>query len=423
MEQVQQLQNMIEQGNLDAVEQIVLQLTTSTEFDEVYDCATLMMEYGLVPQADQLYDALLQHMPDAGQLKIDRAEAMMALGREDEALLLLTDIHQDEEEYLQALLLLADYYQTIGMAEVALSKISEAEDLAPEEPVIHFAKAELLLDSGKYAEATRLYLKLKDRGIDEFGGTSIEARIAEAFSAGAAYEEAIPYYESMLTKGDVHPDTLFGAAYSHYQSGNPQPALRHLDQLIEMDPDYFSAYMLAGQANLLLNDNDKALESFKEGILRDQFDKELHLAAGKVALKLGQPSEAERLLGEALALDPEYVEALISLASLYEQQEQYEQLLELLQDASEELLEIPLLVAFKAYAEENLEQYGEAYDSYVQAYTGMKEDPEFLDRYAKFLLEEGKRVEAMKVVKELVSLVPDHPEWLSFLEDQQEEEA
>lgn len=88
MEQVQQLQNMIEQGNLDAVEQIVLQLTTSTEFDEVYDCATLMMEYGLVPQADQLYDALLQHMPDAGQLKIDRAEAMMALGREDEALLL-----------------------------------------------------------------------------------------------------------------------------------------------------------------------------------------------------------------------------------------------------------------------------------------------------------------------------------------------
>ncbi|MBD7906948.1 tetratricopeptide repeat protein [Sporosarcina gallistercoris] len=423
MEQVQQLEKMIMNGNLQAVEETVEQLTKSIEFDAIYDSATLLMEYGLVPQADQLYDALLTHMPDAGQLKIDRAEALMALGREDEALLLLTDILKEEEEYLQALLLLADYYQTIGMAEVALSKIDEAEELAPEEPVIRFAKAELLLESGKYSEAVRLYLQLRERGLDEVGGTSLESRIAEAYSAGGAYEEAVPYYESLLKDGKVLPDTLFGAAYSQYQSGNSQPALRHLNQLIEMDPDYFSAYMLAGQASLLLEENENALTFFTEGIRRDEFDKELHLAAGKVALKLGRPGEAERFLGDALALDPEYVEARISLASLYEQQEHYENLLELLQDTSEEQLEIPLLAAFKAYAEENLEHYTEAYDSYVQAYTGMKEDPEFLERYAKFLLEEGKRSEAVNIVKELMVLVPDLPEWASFLEDQEEEEA
>ncbi|VDH01682.1 cellulose synthase subunit BcsC [Lysinibacillus sphaericus] len=423
MEQVQQLENMIMNGDLQAIEKTVEQLSKNTEFDTVYDSATLLMEYGLVPQADQLYDALLAHMPDAGQLKIDRAEAMMALGREDEALLLLTDIQKEEEEYLQALLLLADYYQTVGMAEVALSKIDEAAELAPEEPVIRFAKAELLLESGKYSEAVRLYLQLRERGVDEVGGTSLESRIAEAYSAGGAYEEAVPYYESLLKHGNVHPDTLFGAAYSQYQSGNSQPALNHLDQLIEMDPDYFSAYMLAGQASLLLDESEKAFSFFKEGIRRDEFDKELHLAAGKIALKLGLPEEAERYLGDALALDPEYVEARISLASLFEQREQHDNLLELLQDTSEEQLEIPLLAAFKAYAEENLERYAEAYDSYVQAYTGMKEDPEFLERYAKFLLEEGKRPEAMNIVKELVLLVPDHPEWTSFLEDQEEEEA
>ncbi|REB09906.1 hypothetical protein DVB69_03600 [Sporosarcina sp. BI001-red] len=423
MEQVQQLENMIMNGNLQAIEQKVEQLTTSTEFDTIYDSATLLMEYGLVPQADQLYDVLLAHMPDAGQLKIDRAEAMMALGREDEALLLLTDIDSEEEEYLQALLMLADYYQTIGMAEVALSKIDEASELAPEEPVIRFAKAELLLESGKYSEAVRLYLQLRERGLDEVGGISLESRIAEAYSAGAAYEEAVPYYEALLKQGSVLPDTLFGAAYSQYQSGNPQPALSHLNQLIDMDPDYFSAYMLAGQASLLMDENEEALSFFTEGIRRDEFDKELHLAAGKVALKLGRPEDAGRYLGDALALDPEYVEARISLASLFEQRKQYENLLELLQDTPEEQLEIPLLAAFKAYAQENLERYAEAYDSYVLAYTGMKEDPEFLERYAKFLLEEGKRSEAVNIVKELVTLVPDHPEWTSFLEDQEEEEA
>ena len=41
------------------------------------------------------------------------------------------------------------------------------------------------------------------------------------------------------------------------------------------------------------------------------------LAAGKSALKIGLPEEAEKHLKEALALDPEYVDALITLSSLY----------------------------------------------------------------------------------------------------------
>lgn len=421
MEQVQQLSNSIITGDLQAVDQLVQKLAKSTDLEAIYEGATLLMEYGLIPQADDLYEVLLIHMPDAGQLKIDRAEAMMSLDREDEALLLLTDIQPEEEEYLQALMLLADYYQTIGMAEVALSKISEAESLAPDEPVILFAKAELLLDSGRYAEAARLYLLLKNRDVKEMAGLSIEARIAEAYSAGAAYEEAVPYYEALVEKGDVLPDILFGAAYSQYQSGHPRPALRHLEDLIEMDPDYFSAYMLAGQASLLLEENDEALSFFTEGIRRDEFDKELQLAAGKVSLKLGQILQAEKHLEEALALDPEYVDARLSLAALYEQQEGYTQLVELIQDTPEEQMEIPLLIAFKAYAEERLEQFEEASDSYAQAYIGMKEDPEFLERYAQFLLEEGKRHQAVKIVKELVLLVPDLPEWTSFLEDQEEE--
>ena len=69
---------------------------------------------------------------------------------------------------------------------------------------------------------------------------------------------------------------------------------------------------------------------FKDGIRRDEFDKELQLTAGKSALKLGLPEEAEEHLKEALALDPEYIEALITLASLYNEREQSDELLDLL---------------------------------------------------------------------------------------------
>ena len=102
------------------------------------------------------------------------------------------------------------------------------------------------------------------------------------------------YYEEMLQE-NASPDTLFGAAFAYYQSGKAERAVRLLDQLIEIDPDYFSAYMLAGQALSLMGDDRKAYEKFMDGIRRDEFDKELQLAAGKSALKLGLPEEAESI--------------------------------------------------------------------------------------------------------------------------------
>ena len=79
------------------------------------------------------------------------------------------------------------------------------------EPVIRFAYAELLLDSGKYGEAARLYLELKEE-VEEIGDVSISSRLAETYSAGAAYEEAIPYYEEML-KDKTLPDTLIWSCF------------------------------------------------------------------------------------------------------------------------------------------------------------------------------------------------------------------
>ncbi|WHT49923.1 tetratricopeptide repeat protein [Sporosarcina thermotolerans] len=309
---------------------------------------------------------------------------------------------------------LADYYQMIGMAEAALGKVKEAIELAPYEPVIRFAYAELLLDAGRYIEAAKLFSELFNEGNKEIAGISIPLRIAETFSAGAAYEEALPYYEDLLVD-EQSPDTLFGAAYAYYQSRQPERSIQLLENLIQMDPDYFSAYMLAGQAQSQLGEDKKAYELYIQGIARDEFDKELRLAAGKSALKLSLPDEAEEHLKHSIALDPEYIDAIITLASIYNEREQDEELLGLLAEMKEEEMDLPLLSAFKAFALEREELYDDAYRSYRKAYTGLKDDPSFLDKFARFLLDEGKRDEAIEVIKTLVSLT-QHDEWAAFLE-------
>ncbi|MFS0576748.1 tetratricopeptide repeat protein [Sporosarcina sp. 179-K 3D1 HS] len=420
MGQLQEIETIILDGDLDALHQAIGKLEASTDFDALYDAAGLLSEYGFIQEADRLYEMLRVHLPDEAQLKIDRAGTLLELGEEDEALLLLSEVKPDDDEYVQALLALADFYQMTGMAEAALSKIKEAHSLVPHEPIIRFAYAELLLDAGKFGEAARLYLELL-KETDEVGGVSIASRLAEAYSAGAAYEEAIPYYEELLDSQRT-PDNLFGAAFAYYQTRQSEQSIRLLTELIDMDPDYFSAYMLIGQAYVLTGDDRKAYEWFQEGIKRDPYDKELRLAAGKSAVKLGLPDEAEQHLEEALALDPEYIEPLITLASLYNEREKDEELLDLLADSKEVAGDIPLLNSFMAYASERMEQFEEAYVFYSKAYNGMREDFGFLESYANFLLEEGKRKEAIAIVRELVELVPDE-NWRTFLEAQNDEEV
>lgn len=421
MVQLQEIERHILEGDVEALQRIMDQLDETVDLDLLYEAAGLLAEYGFIQEADRIYGTMRIHLPDEAQLKIDRAGTLLELGEEDEALLLLTDVHPEDEEYVQALLALADYYQQSGMAEAALTKIKEAQTIVPHEPVIRFAYAELLLEAGKYGEAARLYLELHEQ-VDEIGGVNIVSRLAETYSAGAAYEEAIPFYEKLLEE-NASPDTLFGAAFAHFQSGHAERAVPLLDRLIDMDPDYFSAYMLAGQAWVAVGEDRKAFARFKDGIRRDEFHKELRLAAGKSALKLGLPEEAEVHLREALVLDPEYIEALITLASLLNEREQTEELLELLAYSKEEHDDIPLLHAFAAYAHEREEQFEDAYVAYGKAYTGMKDDTDFLGKYANFLLEDGKRLEAVAIVKELVELDPDNENWSAFLEAQIDEEV
>lgn len=418
---MEQLERVIQDGDLDALQVYLHELKATTDLDKMYETAGILALYGFLKETNELYEILLMHLPDEAQLKIDRANTLIELGEEDEALLLLSEVGKEEDEYVQALLVQADYYQMTGLAETALSKIKEAHDLAPHEPVIQFAYAELLLDSGRYAEAARFYSNLKDH-VEMIGEVNISSRLAETYSEGGAYEEALPYYEELLQERSV-PDTLFGAAFAYFQVGNAKRAIQLTEELLAMDPDYYSAYMLAGQAHLLLEENQKAYELFKAGIARDEFDKELQLAAGKCALMLGLAKEAEAHLSEALVLDPEHIEALVTLAALYNETEQDEALVELVTGVEEQVEDVAILHAFLAYAYERMELYKEAYESFKKAYSGMKDEHEFLTTYASFLLEEGRRPEAVVVATHLVAQFPDDQNWSAFLELEKEGEV
>ncbi|MFJ7734829.1 tetratricopeptide repeat protein [Lysinibacillus sp. NPDC097287] len=404
----------LEQGDLTLLDQLLESFLTNAMPEEQYSIAELFMQYGYMKEADRVLEHLQFLFPEEAQLKIDRANVCMELGNEDEALDLLLEVEDTAPEYPQALLVLADYYQMQGLFEVAEKRINEALAILPDEPLLQFAKAELLFETGRFLEAARLYEELLEVQ-EEFAGISLIERLAEVYRAGAAYETALEFYLKAL-EDEVKPDILFGAAYSAFQSQKYEMAIKQLEELKELDPDYFSAYLLLAEAYAMTEDNKKAYAAIQEGLKRDEYDKSLFLFAGKMALKNSLPQEAEGYLREAVALDPEYMEAVLALISVLAQQERHEDVIELFETLQKNDFEWDALYPYTAEAYANLEQYDRAYEFYRLAYTEFKEDATFLEKYVYFLLEDGKRTEAREIIEQLIALQPGEPQWEEMLE-------
>lgn len=404
----------MEEGNIEKLGTMIDNFLLNGDPDEQYQLADLLTQFGFLQEAITVLEHLQFLFPEENQLKIDQAQLYLEMDKEDEALEMLTTIEKTSDAYPQALLTLADYYQMIGLYEVAEQKINEAITLLPKEPLLMYAKGELLFETGRYLEAARIMEDLLPHQ-DSIQAVDLSLKLAEIYSAGAAYEEAIPYYTEALKK-EVAPDVLFHAAYASFQVQHFETAAKQLEDLLQIDPDYFSGYMLLAETYGMLEKNEEALKAITDGITRDEFEKEYYLFAGKISLKLGKVKEAETFLREAIALDPEYMDAIFILSSLFSTEEKDVELVELYETLKQEHFEWSAMYPLLAAAYERLESYEKAYEFYQLAYTEHKEDVLFLEKYVYFLLEDGKRAEAKEIVQILQKLQPENSEWFEMFE-------
>ena len=411
MSNIEEIQKAVEQGDPNLLNTLLEKYLLQGDPDEQYGLSEWLAEIGFVEEAIKVLEHLQYIFPEEAQLIIDRANLLIDADREDDALNALMEVPKDDELYAQALVTLADLFQLQGLLEAAENRLNEAIELMPDEPLLQQAKAELLLDSGRYLESAKIYQELAGRNI-EIEGVNFSERLAEVYSAGAAYEEALPHYEKAL-EDHAAPDVLFGAAFAAFQTRQYEMAVRRLNQLIGIDPDYFSAYLLKAQSLNMAEDYEAAYQAITGGIARDEFDKELYLFAGKLAMKLGKPEGADHLR-QAIALDPEYMEAIYTLTSYFHGEEMDEDVLELAEMVIESGDDWAGLYPMIAEAYERSENYKQATVYYEKAYPSFKDDADFLKKYALFLIEEGKRGAALEMIKELQALEPENPEWFDW---------
>jgi len=414
MERVNKIIQMLENGQHKEALNEYNDVLQSGNPEEKFLLGEELYHYGFLDEAKALIESLLLTYPEEGELLVLLGEILVEAGEEEEAILVLERISEQDAHFAQSLLLLADLYQIQGLYEVCERKLLKAKELLPDEVIIDFALGELYSEQGEVIKAKNAYERVLTEE-DEIAGVNIHGRMADLLSASGAFEEALSYYDQALSER-IEINTLFGYAFTALQAGYNRTAIEKFNELKELDPEYHSLYLHLAKAYEREEELENSLQSIKEGIKQDEFNKEVFFYGGKISLKLGKEKEAEQYFREALALDPGFMEAAITLNKLFLRLERYEDIIELITQLDIHGDEEPQLLWDSALAYDKLEEYSFALDKYESAYTFFKNNEAFLQDYGYFLVEEGKNERAAEIFKQLLMGDPSNEEYLDLLE-------
>ncbi|RIO63097.1 hypothetical protein BUZ34_06795 [Staphylococcus haemolyticus] len=405
MEDIYKLIDDINLQKLDNLDSRVNDALTSNNDDALFILGETLYNFGLTPQGLEVFRTLYHKYPDESELLIYFIEGLMSENQTDEALEYLSQVAISTEK----LMLEADLYQQINMTEVAIVKLIEARELEPNDPIIHFALAEMLYFDGQYLRATREYEVVLDTGEYEVNGINLFARMADCALQSGNYSDAINLYDE-INEDEMTSEDFFKKAIAYEKNDITHEAIKITKNLLSKDPDFIQGYFYLQS----LYENEKnypdAIETGKEGLRLNQFYKELMVSTGSLEIEHGDANEGVELLKQALEVDNAYHEPLLILSDLFRNEEDYEAIIALLSYVDEDDLD-PVFMWHLAHAFGQEERDKEAQHFFELAYPTMKTQSAFLSDYYYYLIEIGYKEKAKTILQQLLEMDPSNETW------------
>lgn len=406
------LYNEIHNGNLDEIKKQIPMLILHEDADELFGIAEELLDFGFSTESKMIFEELHRRFPEEKSLILEIAEILIIQGEEEEALLLLERIEPDDECYAATAILLADCYESFGMTEVSERKLEEAIEHVPNEPLLKIALGDIYAGHSDFAKALELFAEIEAA---QFADVDVRERIGECLLSMGKFEEAIAYFEKIDVSTKSIEDILrYGFAL--LQVKEYTKAISMFEKIIEMDPEFYSAYFYIAVAHEKLNNLSESLEHAKRGYELDPYNKELPLFIAQTHAKKGEHHDAIKLLQEAIAIDPTYLEAIIFLSKVYIHDEMFDEALDLINQTKYENESDPQFDWLLASIYNGLEEFKQAATYFEEAAKNYQDSQAFLEEYGQFLVEDGQRDKAKEVFEKLIELNPDHIEYSYFLE-------
>ena len=223
----------IQNQDLEQAQKYFEQALTEDDDQTLLALADYLQSIGFYPQAKEIF---LQLRADFPEVNINLAQIANEDGHIDEAFMYLDIIKPDHPDYLTALLVKADLYDTEGLTEVAREKLLEASQIS-QEPLVIFGLAEIEMNLSDFQAAIQHYAQLDNRAILEETGVSTYERIGRAYASLGKFETAIEFLEKAV-EIEFDETTVFEVATLLYDQEEYQRANLYFKQLDSMNPDF-----------------------------------------------------------------------------------------------------------------------------------------------------------------------------------------
>ena len=415
----EQMLTALENGDMNQARELFIQVLAHDDDETKYNLAQELYALGFTGQAQRLDEELLGKYPDQDDLRTMLADIAVSNGEPDKALNYLAQVAPSSDYYVQALVAAADVYQTQGLYEVSEQKLSQAQQLAPDEPVIVFALGELYFDWGKDSQAALAYSDLIQAGVETVANVAVKARYGATLANLGQYEDAVAVYEELGDTLDFNSTFTLGGLYLQLKD-YPQ-AIAKLAAVIEEDASYANAYLPLAQAQEADHQPEEALTTIQAGLQIDDTNPDLYGLGADLALKAADYDLARQYLAKARAIDPENQALMLAWSNLLLATGEDEDNISFLEAIDHSGDVDPQVYWNLAKSYDRLEVLDKARENYLLAFSAFADSPDFLHDIIAFFQSTAALPELKAALTRYVALVPDDSEMQARLDDLSEE--
>ncbi len=412
MSKADKVMETIDDGDFSKVDGLIQESLREDDDQTQFSLAETLMSRGLSVQAKTIYQHLLTNYPSEGQILSRLAEIAVSDGDSDQALDYISQITPDSPAYAENLLVSADIYQSLGLYEVSEQKLLEGIREFPDEEVFKFALAEVYFDENKFNQALTYYDMLLDMGIKNYSGISIVLRKASSLAGDGQYEDAISEYEK-LNALELNEDAQFQLGFLYNQVKNYNKSISVLENLLDSNRDYPTAYPVLAEDYLNIKKNADAFKHAQLGLNLNELDDRLYA----IAFDAGTSEDANnaiKILETGIKKVENPMPLVIKLSDYYVTKGQFKANLDLLD--GREINNNPKLIWNLAKSEFETDDVNKAQEDILTVLDEFKDNLDYLSDLVEILRSTGNKEVLQAALRLYLKQDPDNEQMQELLD-------
>ena len=245
------------------------------------------------------------------------AQALDAIGQEDEALILCTNAVRIEPNYPPGQFFLGMILLKQGKSEEALNHLSAAARLAPFDTTMHYNFGKVLLDFDRPQEAAACFITTLGNNPNF---TEAHNGLGKAYWKQGKLDQATNQLSQAVTLEPDNPQFHYDFGTVLLANSNVDEAIAQFSEALRLKPDDADAHGNLAVAFIRQGRSGEAVTHFSEAVRLQPNDPERRFNLGLALLDNHQPAGAAFQFSEELRLAPDETKAHYRLAQALQQQ-------------------------------------------------------------------------------------------------------